>query len=153
MTALPEGTHLAYTDWREAWYNDPREKPQVGVAASAEGAGGGVVWEFFIEEHDFGGAHGKAIRLGVFDDAFAAFAQIPEFFAALGAGDVTTLDEVIGLLCRIGAADETARTSPYGSSKDETGDKIARAVAARVPNKRLAQEITAAVRQVVGEEE
>jgi hypothetical protein len=115
---LPADTHLAYTVSHEAWYaRTPGivDQPQIMVGASAQGSGGGVAWEFSVTEHDFGG-HGRAIKVGVFDDAFddafAAFAQIPEFFAALAAGDIDTLDKVALLLQHIGAVDETEREDP-----------------------------------------
>lgn len=43
------------------------------------------------------------------DDAFAAFGQVPEFFAALGSEGVTTLEGARAVLDRMGAADETPR--------------------------------------------
>jgi hypothetical protein len=110
MTDLPDDTHLAYTDYREAWYG--KGEKTLMVAASAKGTGGGVAWEFEVKEHDFDN-HGKPIRIGVFDDAFDAFTQIPEFFAVLAAKNTGTLDEVIGVLRSMGAVDETDRTSPY----------------------------------------
>lgn len=111
MSALPEDTHLAYTVSHEAWYATTPgvvDGPEIGIAASAEGTGGGVAWEFAVEEVDLGG-HGKAIRLRIFDDAFAAYSQIPEFFTALGSEKIGSLDEVRDLLDRLGAVDETKR--------------------------------------------
>jgi hypothetical protein len=116
-TKLPEDTHLAYTVSHEAWYaRTPGivDQPQIMVAASAQGSGGGVAWEFSVTEHDFG-SHGRAIQIGVFDDAFAAFAQIPEFFAALVAEKIDTLGGVRALLDRMGAVDETDRRGPAAS--------------------------------------
>ena len=108
---LPEGTHFAYTVTHEAWYarSLPDDRRELNISASALGASGGVAWEFTVEEVDLG-SHGLPIRVKVFDDAFAAFAQIPEFFAALAANDIDTLDKVTLLLQHLGAVDETQRT-------------------------------------------
>ena len=106
---LPEDTHLAYSVFHEAWYASVPgnvRQPEIGVAASAEGSGGGVAWEFAVEEVDLSPT---AIRVRVFDDAFAAFAEMPEFFAALAAEKITTLAQVRELLDRLGAVDETSR--------------------------------------------
>lgn len=112
MTALPEGTRLAYTVSHEAWYaRRPGIVDQPQIMVSASSPGGGCAWEFGVNEHDFG-SHGRAIRVDVFDDAFAAFAQIPEFFAALAAEGIGTLDGVRSVLDRMGAVDETDRTDP-----------------------------------------
>jgi hypothetical protein len=113
MTALPEDCHLIYTVSHEAWYaRHPGivDQPQIMVSASSDE--GGCAWEFGVNEHDFGTGHGRAIRADVFDDAFAAFAQIPEFFAALAAEKIGTLDEVRALLDRMGAVDQTDRRDP-----------------------------------------
>jgi len=110
---LPEDTHLAYVISHEAWYWSalPGRQPEVGVMASAKGTGGGVAWEFYIVEYDFSGSN--PIKLGMFNEAFAAFEQIPEFFSALVAEKISSLEEVVALLRRIGAVDETDRTAPY----------------------------------------
>ena len=111
MNTLPEDTHLAYTVSHEAWYASTPgivSGPEIGIAASGEGSGGGVAWEFAVEEVDLG-SHGKVIRLRIFDDAFAAYSQIPEFFAALDSEKIGSLDEVRDLLDRLGAVDETKR--------------------------------------------
>lgn len=113
MTALPEDTHLAYSLPHEAYYAATPGivgGPMIYVSASAQGSGGGVAWEFSVKAIDLG--RNSAIRVDIFDDAFAAFAQIPEFFAALAANDIDTLDKVTLLLQHMGAVDETKRTDP-----------------------------------------
>ena len=112
LTALPGDTHLAYCDRREAWYARPGERPEINISASAKGSGGGVAWEFGVAEYELGAGR-PSIRLRMFDDAFAAFGQIPGFFAALTEREVASLDDVIELLRDMGAADETARENPY----------------------------------------
>lgn len=112
---LPADTHLAYIVWQEAWYSQPGsgvpyEKPYLMVMASAKGTGGGVAWEFPIEEDDLGG---PVTRVLMFDDAYDAFVQMPEFFAALVEEKPKTLDAVRTILDRFGAVDETDRVSPY----------------------------------------
>lgn len=114
---LPKGTHLAYIVNQEAWYavgvlRD--QPPTVMVQASAKGQGGGVAWDFAVEDgSDLLGKPG--LRLKMWDEAWEAFAQIPEFFAALASGEVTTLADLRGLLDSLGAVDETSRVSPYTS--------------------------------------
>lgn len=107
---LPGGMHLAYVDCRHAWYYripGVVDVPGIAISASAD-VGGGGAWGFAVEEVDAGG---PALRLRIFHDAFAAFAQIPGFFAALAAG-ARTLDDVVAILRDLGAADETPRQRP-----------------------------------------
>jgi hypothetical protein len=102
---LPENCQLAYVVAHEAW--DGRtpgfgDHPTVRVAAAA--------WEFTVEEVDYG--H-RTIRVGIFDYAFDAFRQIPEFFAALAEKRVTTLPEVVAILAGMGAVDQTERVRSH----------------------------------------
>jgi hypothetical protein len=117
---LPEGTHLAYIVWDETWYsrepNTRREHPHLMVSASTGGPG--VAWEFTVEEYELG--DGKPVtRVKMFYDAYAAFAQLPEFFSALADQQPVTLDEVRYILDSLGAVDETPRVSPYSVTRDE----------------------------------
>lgn len=111
---LPEDTHLAYTVWHEAWYADasrtPGEQPHLMVSASGDDEGG-VAWEFQIDDYELGNA--PVTRVKIFEDAYAAFADMPEFFAALAERRPVTLDEVREILDGLGAIDETQRESPY----------------------------------------
>jgi hypothetical protein len=151
MNTLPEDCHLAYIVTREAWYANalPDRHPEINVLAAAEG--GGCAWEFTVEEVDLG-HRDPAVRVKVFDDAFAVFAQIPEFFAALAAAKVTTLDEVRSVLDGMGAADETERRSErYGEIPAKaTASRIQKAIydATGVPSAAAAQ----AVMRVLGAE-
>ena len=117
---LPDGTHLAYSINHESrwWRQIPTQarpnngRPSIQVCASAEGNGGGVAWEFAVVEHDLGKTI-PALKLGIFDDAWAAFADIPGFFASLADGDeMLTLDDVVAILKALGAVDETDRGEP-----------------------------------------
>ncbi len=113
---LPDGCRLAYTIFHEAWYAsaDPDRRPTINVSAAST-HGDGVAWDFQIVEHQVGPAGQRipALRVEIFDDAWPAFAQVPELFAALAAAGQPTLNDVTVLLDRLGAVDETARTSPY----------------------------------------
>jgi len=117
---LPEGTHLAYVVAHEAWYRKVVDQPAIQVAAAADG---GQAWGFTVDEYSFG-----AIHVGVFEDAFAAFAQIPEFFAALASEGAATLDDVRRILDAMGAADETDRTRRDLGAPERAEDIIAEAI-------------------------
>lgn len=109
---LREDCRLTYVVAHEAWYGRVPgviERPQLNVCASAQG--GGVAWEFLVTQHDFGKGN-TPIRLDVFDDAFAAFNEIPEFFAALGEKEPRTLADVVAILAAMGATDDTQRERP-----------------------------------------
>jgi hypothetical protein len=130
---LPEDTHLAYTVWHEAWYADasriPGELPHLMVSASAKGSGGGVAWEFQVDEEELG--REMVTRVKMFDDAYPALTQMPEFFAALAEQQPATLAEVRAILNGLGAVDETERVSPYGNKPagpDAALDEIAAAI-------------------------
>lgn len=131
---LPEGTHLAYIVWRESWWygkDGTSEPPSVMISASAKGEGGGVAWEFPIEELELGGK--PVTRAKIFYDAYEAFTQVPELFAALADGGGTTLAAVIQLLDMLGAVDETERTSPHASRQaTEPGEEGPHAETIRV---------------------
>lgn len=106
-TPFPDDCFFAYVISHEAWYANVVKGREINIqAASREG---GVAWEFVAEEVDLG--EKSAVRVCVFDDAFDAFTQIPEFFAALVERKPTTLREVADGL---GAKDVTERTGPNG---------------------------------------
>ena len=147
---LPEDTHLAYTVAHEAWYWRGGENHFVMVAASAKGSGGGVAWEFQIEEMELGG--NLVTRVKVFDDAFAAFAQIPELFAALADGLAGTLVSVREVLDGLGAVDETERKSPHAEKiqaerdfRDSTVREALRIAVTAAENDRQAERFEAAL--------
>lgn len=109
---IPDDCHLAYIVSHEAWYwavsRTPDEKPHLNVQASARGSSGRAAWEFDISEHELGGK--LCTRIEMFDDAYAAFADIPEFFVLLREHQPGTLREVRAILDGLGAVDETQRT-------------------------------------------
>src|SRR5689334_5132436 len=103
MRNLPGNTRLTYTVMHEAhWaslaWTGLGEPDQINIAATA---GQGARWEFVVFEKD-----GKA-RLCMYDEAWPAFQEIPDFFAALPG--LRTLDDVRALLDRLGAVDDTER--------------------------------------------
>lgn len=114
---MPEGTHLAYVIYHETkWWGQMcrHDRPNEGrrcvqVYASAKGAGGGTAWEFSVIGYDFDRTE-KPLRICMFDDAWMAFAQVPEFFAALTDDTVKRLDDIRALLDQLGAVDETERS-------------------------------------------
>lgn len=116
---LPAGTHLAYIVTDEAWYYDrtrwPGDLPHLSVSASAKGEGGGAAWEFQVNERELGGE--QVTRVEMFYDAYAAFLQEPELFAALAEQQPRTLAEVRALLDSMGAVDETDRVNPYARQR------------------------------------
>lgn len=111
---LPGNTHLAYTITHETewWPQLPPElrgdngNRSIYVAASARGQGGGARWEFSVVEHP-----GIGIKLGIFNDAWPAFQEIADFFRDLAVDRPTSLDDIVQLLDRIGAVDETERAN------------------------------------------
>lgn len=112
MRELLGNAHLAYTIYHEAdWWQQLREdlRPNSGhrtvqVAASARGRGGGVRWEFSIAE-----VPGIGLKMSIFDDAWVGFGAIADLFQSLAAERPASLEEVVSLLDRIGAVDETER--------------------------------------------
>jgi hypothetical protein len=147
-TKLPEDCHLAYIVSHEAWYANamPERHPEINVVAAADG--GGCAWEFMVEEVDLGSG-GTPIRVKVFDDAFAAFEEMPEFFASLAAEKTGTLDGVRSILDRMGAVDETDRTRHGELPAKATARRIRKAIT----DSATPDDATAAVLRVLGAEE
>lgn len=107
---LPDEATLTYVLEHEAHYADALDEgktPAVSVVAAAAG-GMGAHWEFRLREQQLLGGV-PALRLEMFDDAFAAFSDIPEFFAALREHQPTTVAAAVELLKPLGAVDTTKR--------------------------------------------
>lgn len=104
---------LEYIIAKEAWWRDATRNidPDPYISVIKAHRGGGCDWEFQITDRSRT-IKSAAVRIGIFDDAFAAFTEIPELFAALAAERPTTLDAVRKILDRIGAVDATERTRP-----------------------------------------
>lgn len=119
---LPEDTYLTYIVNHEAWYHKD-DKRSLNIVASA--LGGGCAWEFEVTEHMLSLI--PAIRLEVFEDAFAAFTQVPELFARLAELEGAGLEDVITILDDLGAQDKTSRRSPYALDLAEPGAGIGHA--------------------------
>jgi hypothetical protein len=111
---LPDGLVFAYYVSHEAYYADAVTHRQPEIMVAAVNPEGGARWEFGVRQHDLGSI--DAIRVEVFDDAFAAFTQARPFFDALAAERPSTLAEVRTILDRLGAMDQTARTAPSGGA-------------------------------------
>ncbi|MDQ0376530.1 hypothetical protein [Amycolatopsis thermophila] len=102
---------LTYFVQQEAWFADAAyagEVPAINISASADTGRDGVKWDFTVQEHHLAGR--PALQVSLFDDAFAAFTDVPELFAALAAEQPRTLDQLRNLLDRLGAVDVTRRT-------------------------------------------
>ncbi|WP_280428678.1 hypothetical protein [Nocardia brasiliensis] len=106
-------TVVTFTAWHEAHRVPPwLTKPTIEIRrATLDGTE--YRWQFTIsdtspaDDREDGGLH-----LAVFEDGLAAFADIPQFFAALGAQRPTHLSEVATILHSLGIADETVREAP-----------------------------------------
>lgn len=105
---IDEDCTFTYVVSKEAWYASALIDELPSLNISAESDGGGVKWEFNVQEHQLGGK--PCLRLRVFDDAFEAFNDIPEFFTALHQERPTTLDGLRALLAKLGAVDRTERS-------------------------------------------
>lgn len=98
---------------RETWHHSLSAMKQdtdvLNISVGPE-SGGGVFWEFTITQGDAGGAE---LRVKLFDDAWGAFTEIPEFFAGLAAlGRDASVEEVVDLLTSLGSVDATVRERP-----------------------------------------
>jgi hypothetical protein len=106
---LPRDCFLDYVITKEAYYahvTRAHSDPEIWIRASARE--GGVAWEFSaVQVGNIG------VKLDVFDDAWQAFNDLPEFFQSLAArGKGVTLDDVRETLDRLGAVDSTQRVDP-----------------------------------------
>lgn len=120
MPDLAPDCYLSYTINHEAWYWDAvadRYGNQHSVMVHSTSTGGGVDWEFSIEEVDLGSV--RAVRAGIFDDAFKAFTQVPELFARLASEAPKDVAGVVAILDQLGAVDVTERVSPYATNTGE----------------------------------
>jgi len=106
-----------YVVYGEAWYargtSSLERNVTEEVTVSREGEDG---WEFLVTWHDLSRGRPPFARVEIFDDAWAAFAEVPELFADLataaasvGDGPSLTVAEVRILLERLGFVDTTAR--------------------------------------------
>lgn len=114
--ALDPDLYRAFIVNHEAWYHvaatrglpDHLRLPSLQIQLASKG--GGVKWEFEIEEHDHGSS-GKALRACIFDDAWAAFHDVPDLFAVLSdlSEGGTTLADLPRVLRTLGFRDITER--------------------------------------------
>lgn len=113
-------TRRSFTVSHEAWYwtvtpHLPKTVASISVhneALAEDGEHDGVEWEFAIDWIDLGDQH-PAVKVSVFDDAFAAFTEEADFFAALPFTErPVTPATVTRLLTNYGFVDVTHRTDP-----------------------------------------
>ncbi|MGV9336641.1 hypothetical protein [Nocardia sp. NPDC003726] len=103
----------AYVLVHEAWYTNPQRVQRPTLTVAVRDQDGAEEAEFEFEELPPGTlAPDSSLKLRVFDDAFGALAQLPEFLAALAAERPTTVAELVAILDRLGAEDITVRTRP-----------------------------------------
>jgi len=109
---LPTGCELHYLIGDEAWYAEANKptNPDPYLSVMAQYPGDGCEWEFEITEHDY---NGGCVKVKMFSDSFAAFAEIPEFFDALTDLSPASLSGVVAILDELGAKDATPRVDPY----------------------------------------
>lgn len=112
------GYRLEYIVSDDAWYAEANRHvntdPYLNIAKVADG--GGCAWEFQIV--DKSRTIGQpATRVEVFDDAFAAFAEVTPLFAAIADEHPAALDEVREILDRFGFADATTRVNPTAADQ------------------------------------
>jgi len=138
---LPEGTHLAWTDFRRTWYASRNPVREISISTRD--------WSFQIAEVNLGG-HGTALQLRIFEDAFAAFTQIPEFFRELALVPCLTLDGAAFLLSELGAVDETPEDAPYRADADPA-EKAAAVIRDHPAGTRDYREALALARAVLAE--
>lgn len=117
----PDGYVLGYHVTREAWYAQTSIPGDHNVlTVGLFNPSGGEKWSFAIDNEPLGtgGIGGGALRVGVFDDAWQAFAAIPEVFVALGErlGNGALVEEVTELLDEFGFEDLTKRESPHSAT-------------------------------------
>ncbi len=111
MTTTHEDYRYTYTVNAEAWYfADPRVPARRDdlrkMVVAREHVGGGVAWEFTVQEYDLGG---PALQIRLFHDAWDAFADIPELFEELRSHSPRTLASLRTMLDELGFIDSTAR--------------------------------------------
>jgi len=105
---LPEDCTLAYIIGHESRYWMHEQPRPRYVRVGADSIRGGCAWEFMIEEHVFTSRE-SALRVCLFDDAWEAFHQVPELFAALTDDRPRNFAQLSAVLDRIGAHDITPR--------------------------------------------
>ena len=109
---LPTGTELVYIIGDDAWYAEANRptNPHPYLSVEALYPGDGCEWEFTIIEREL---QGSCTQVRIFQDAYAAFVQVPELFQAFADEHPTTLAAVVAILDELGAKDITPRVNPY----------------------------------------
>ncbi len=128
---LPGGSFLAYIVGAESYYYRAAMKDDPYISIGATNDGDGPSWEFSVVDHSERLNAPTALRVEIFDDAWRAFSDVPELFAAMAAGEIESLDDLRALLDRLGAVDQTTRDNPYRHQPDPDVDLGAAAKALR----------------------
>jgi hypothetical protein len=96
----------AYIVSHEAWYSGALADRRQSITVQHASTGGGVAWEFAIEQVGTIGA-----QVQIFDDAWQAFVEFPALFVGLAElGQGASLSEICDLLHAQGFRDITERT-------------------------------------------
>ena len=94
-----------HEDHRRQAARRPNDLPAISATVGS--------WEVLLV--DYSGELGEpAIQMEIFDDAFAAFTEIPWFFTTLATERPNTLHQVRTVLDRLGFVDATERVQPAG---------------------------------------
>lgn len=103
--------HITYRILHEEWCAGASNPHEGETGRGIEVSGPEDAWTITVAESTIC----CALLLRMFEDAFAAFGDIPWFFSALADG-VTSLEDVRIALDVEGAEDVTPRTSPYDTT-------------------------------------
>ncbi len=112
LTTDPD-CRLEYIVTHETWYADAHRKvspyPEITISKSA--IGGGCACEFkLVDKTESIGR--PVVQVCMFDDSWAAFAELAPLFAALAAEQPNTFGEVRVMLDEFGFVDATERMRP-----------------------------------------
>jgi len=108
---IPEGAHLAYHELKPGEQRGYTVVSEITVMAMTDD-GRGILWEFIVREllpvTPWGPSKDTITDVKVSSPAYAAYAEIPGFFAAMAEQRPAGMLGVIAILEACGAADETA---------------------------------------------
>ena len=112
---MAEFTYIVHS---RCWYADTvphRDKTLENVTITKPAEGGGVHWEFGIRLRILSPNSEYPTRawlVDVYDDAWAAFRELPPFFSRLSDMKKPTLKKLEGILRECGIVDDTPTVNP-----------------------------------------